>query len=76
MLVLSVCLSVTLVYCGQTVVWISMLLGMEVDLSPGNIVLDGDPAPPTERGTAAPPLFGPHLLWPDGRPSQQLLSCC
>ena len=31
-----------------------MLLGMEVGLSPGDIVLDGDPAPPTERGTAAP----------------------
>ena len=30
-----------------------MPLGMEVDLGPGHIVLDGDPAPP-ERGTAAP----------------------
>ena len=27
--------------------------GTEVGLGPGNIVLDGDPAPPTERGTAA-----------------------
>jgi len=25
-------------------------------LGPGHIVLDGDPALPTERGTAAPPL--------------------
>jgi len=40
------CLSVTLVYCGQTVGWIKMKLGMEVELGPGNIVLDGDPAPP------------------------------
>jgi len=33
-----------------------MSLGTEVGLSPGHIVLDGDPArpPPTERGTAAP----------------------
>jgi len=31
-----------------------MPLGMEVGLSPGNIVLDGDPAPPKIRGTAAP----------------------
>jgi len=30
---------------------------------PDHIVLDGDPAPPRERGTAAPPLFGPYLLW-------------
>jgi len=35
------CLSVTLVYCGQTVGWIKMPLGNEVGLSPGHIVLDG-----------------------------------
>ena len=39
---LSVCLSVTLVYCGQTVGWIKMPLGMEVGLGPSN-VLYGDP---------------------------------
>jgi len=49
-----VCLSVTLVYCGQTVEWIKMKLGMEVGLGPGHNMLDGDPAPP--RGTA------PHFL--------------
>jgi len=27
---------------------------MEADLGAGHIVLDGDPAPPHERGTAAP----------------------
>jgi len=43
-------LSVTLVYCGQTVGWIKMKLGM-------HIVLDGDPAAPPERGTA--PNFRP-----------------
>jgi len=38
-----------------------MPLGMEVGLSPGDIVLDGDLAAPLpERGTAA--LFGPCLL--------------
>ena len=31
-----------------------MSLGTEVGLGPGNIVLDGYPAPRTERGTAAP----------------------
>ena len=52
-----------------------MLLGREVGLGPDNIVLDGDPAPPTDRGTTAlPPLFGSYLLCPNGRPSQQLLS--
>jgi len=33
------------VCCGQTAGWIKMPLGMEVDLSPGHIVLDGDLAP-------------------------------
>jgi len=40
-----------------------MKLGMQVRL--GHIVLDGDPAPLPERGTA-PPIFGPYLLWPKG----------
>jgi len=49
--VLSVCLSVlsilsvTLVYCGQTVGWIKMKLGTQVGLGPGHIVLDEEPAP-------------------------------
>jgi len=54
------CLSVTLVYCGQTVGWIKMPLGTEVGLGPGDTVLDGDLALDTERGTAA---FRPTLLW-------------
>jgi len=45
-------LSVTLAYCGQTVERIKMKLGMEVDLGPGHMVLDGDPAPLPKRGTA------------------------
>jgi len=65
------CVSVTLAYCGQTVGWIKIPLGTEVGVGPGHIVLDGDTAPPTERGTTAslPPLFGPCLLWPNGRPT-------
>ena len=43
--VLSV-LSVTLVYCGQTVGRIKMKLGTVVGLGPGHTALDGDPAPP------------------------------
>jgi len=37
---------------------------MEVGLSPGDIALDGDPAP-LPNG-AEPPIFGPRLLWPNG----------
>jgi len=40
------------VYCGQTAVCIKIPLGVEVDLSLGDIVLDADPAPPSLKGTA------------------------
>jgi len=43
---LSVCLSVMLVYCGQTVDWIKMPLGMDVGLGLGHILLEADAAPP------------------------------
>jgi len=65
------CLPVTFVYCGQTVGWIKMPLGTELGLGPaGDIALDGDPAPP-RKGAAML-----CLLWPNGRPSQQLLNSC
>jgi len=51
------------------------LLGAEVDLGPGHIVLDGVPAL-RERGTAAPPLFSAHVYCGHGRPFQLLLSSC
>ena len=51
-----------------------MKLRTEVGLSPGYSVLDGDPAP-LPKG-AQPPIFGPCLLWPNGRLSQLLLSTC
>jgi len=67
-------LSVTLVYCSQTVGWIKIPLGMEVGLSLGDIALDGDTAPPHGKGHSSPlPLFSTCLLWPNGRP-QLLLS--
>ena len=47
--VLSIGLSVTLVYCGQTVGRIKMKLGMHVGFGPHHIVLDGDPAPPPQK---------------------------
>jgi len=71
---LSVCLCVKLLYCGQTVEWIKMPLGMEVGLSPGHIVLDRNQAPP--KGAQQLPNFRPmsivakrldelgcHLIW-------------
>ena len=71
--VLSVCLScmsvlsVTLVYCGQTVGWIKMKFGTQVSLGPGHIMLNGNPAPPPKG--AQPPNFQ-HISvvakWLDG----------
>ena len=48
-----VCLSVTLVYCGQTVGWIKMKHGMLVGLGPSHI------GPPKKGGTC--PLFSAHI---------------
>ena len=74
-IVSPVCLSVTLVYCGQTVGWIKMKLGMQVGLGAGHIMLDGDPAPTPQKG-GGPPNFWPmsvvakwlhglrcHMVW-------------
>ena len=62
------------IYCGHTAGLIRIPLGMEAGLSPGDIVLDGDPPTPTRKGAQQPPLFGPCLLCPNGRPSQQLIN--
>ena len=64
---------------GQTAGWTKIVLGMEVGLSPGDlVVLDGDPAPPQKgkRGHCPLPNFWPisivakrldapryHLAW-------------
>jgi len=73
------CLSVTLVCCGQTIGWIKMKLGPQVALGPGHIVLDADPAPLPQRSTAAQFLAHSvmaklldglrcHLVWSRPRP--------
>jgi len=41
--------------------WIKMSLGMEVDLSPGDFILDGDPAPPPQKGESGQ---SPQNFWP------------
>jgi len=53
------------VCCGKIAGWIKMPLGTEVGLSPGHIVLDGNPAP-IPKGHSPPPILGPYLLWPNG----------
>jgi len=55
------CLSVTLVYCGQTVGWIKAKLKLEWRY----IVLDGDRARP-KKGTARSHNFSLCLLWRNG----------
>ena len=51
------------VYCDQMTAWIKMSLGMELGLGPGDLVLDGEPAPPPQKGG---PNFRPCSLWPNG----------
>jgi len=73
-----VCLSVTLVYCGQT------LNGSRCHLTrryadsprPRPHCVRWEPSSLHGKGHSNPPLFGPCLLWPNGRSSQQLLSSC
>jgi len=43
-----------------------MPLCMEVGLDPSDIVLDGNPAPPPQKGGRAAPNFWPCLSWPNG----------
>jgi len=47
---------------GQTAGWIKIPLGTEINLGPGDVVLDGSQLP--LKGTQ-PPVFGPCLLWPN-----------
>jgi len=58
------CLSVTSVYCGQTVGRIKMKLGKQIGLSAIHIVLDEGPAPPPPKGHT--PNFRPMSVLPNG----------
>jgi len=49
------------VYCGQTAGWMKLVLGMEVGLSPGDFVLDGDPVPFSKKVAEPPPQFSAHF---------------
>jgi len=60
------------VCCGQTAGWIKIPIGVEVGLGIAEIVLDGDPALPCKGwGELKPPIFGPCLLWRNGRMDQE-----
>jgi len=60
--VLSVCPSGTLVYCGRTIGWIKMKVGMQIALGPGDFVLNGDPAPLPKRGHSPLSNLGPMFI--------------
>jgi len=45
------------VYCDQTPGWMKLVLGMVVGLSPGEFVLDGDPAHLPQKGQKPLPNF-------------------
>jgi len=61
--------------CGQTAGWIKMpRCGCTPRPSPHCVRWGPSPFP--KKGHSNPPLFGPCLLWPNGRPSQLLLSSC
>ena len=47
------------VYCGQAAGWIKMVVGMEVGVSQGDFVLDGDPVPLPKKGADPPKKFRP-----------------
>ena len=48
--------------CSQMAGWINMPLGMAVGLSPGDFVLDWDPALPSPKmGGEPPPQFSAHF---------------
>jgi len=54
-----VCLSVTFMYCGQTVGYIKMKLGMEVGLGSSHIALYGNLAAPPPKKRGHSPQFWP-----------------
>ena len=53
-------------YCAQTTGCITMPLGMEGSLSPGDCFSMGIQLPSPKRGRSPSPIFGPCLLWPNG----------
>ena len=44
-----------------------MPLGIEIGLGLGDFGFDGEPAAPENKAHPPHPIFGPCLLWPNGR---------
>jgi len=64
------------VCCGQMAGWIKVSLGTEIDLEPGDIVLDGDHLPPPQKKMGHNrPYLSAHVLWPDGWTDQYVTWC-
>jgi len=53
-----------------------MLLGMEVGLGPGHIMVDGDPAPLSKKGGTAPNFRPMSIVAKRSRAAQTRLSIC
>ena len=51
------------VYYGQTAGWMKPVHGMEVGLSPGDFVLDEDPAPLPQKQAEPPLQFSAHFYY-------------
>ena len=56
--------------------WIRIPLGTEVDVGPGDIVLDGDTALARKGAQQPPPTFEHMSIVAGQSPCQQLLRCC
>jgi len=42
--------------------WMKLVLGIEIGLSPGDLVLDGEPVPLPDKGRSLPPNFRPMFI--------------
>ena len=62
--------------CGQMAAWIKKALGVELGLGLGDFVLDGDLAPPPQKGRSPPPKNGQCLLWPNRWMDKLVLGMC
>jgi len=52
----------THICCDQMAAWIKMALAMEAGLGPDDFVLDGGPAPPSQKGAEPPKIFQPICI--------------
>ena len=70
------CLSVTLVFLAKRLDGSKCHLVRRYRSRPRRYCVRWGPSSLPRKWAQQPPLFGPCLLWRNGRPSQQLLSSC